>query len=72
MSMSKREELQQTVLHTALNINANSQFAKFMKDALNNPKTRKFSFEIRRHGIAVKVNENMWTPTLSCGWEPDE
>lgn len=72
MTMDRREELQQTMIHTALNINANSQFAKYLKDSLNKETTRKISFEIRRHGIALKVNENQWTPTLSCGWEPDE
>jgi hypothetical protein len=45
-------------------IETGSQAWNELKELFADETARKVSLEIRRHGVAVKFNEYMWTPTL--------
>jgi len=41
-----------------------SEAFEYLRSALAHPGTYKVSVDIRSDGMAVKVNESMWTPTM--------
>lgn len=44
-----------------------SEAWQWLQGALNDPETRKISLDIQPDGIAVKINEYMWSIALDGG-----
>lgn len=62
--LSGQEQSGRSAAARILVIERDSEAFIELAEALAFPTTYKVSLDVRRDGIAIKINEQMWTPTL--------